>query len=301
MQSRRDLLKSAAAAIASLILPRSLFARNADNRFHFIHADSCNSWPVADPVAWILENRRQPILERAAEGLGKLTASDSDRIVRLVVRRCGLNLLEVHADQVVIHYWGQNGLADLRPFFKLHRLARPEIEVVVRDRKKGIASTMSGDDFLFGSQIAADFPLELFLGKFHNRFVQQSDDWQAVPGISSGFAWEGVEDGRIPWAALKAAWRCSAPTICQNCDTPTILTNFGLRQVGMFNRSANFVSVCSNCCRSFRDDSVKDVAEWIAANLDGEVQPAFEVVWGRRGTRGQRDERRHTGGHTSWL
>jgi len=58
--------------------------------------------------------------------------------------------------------------------------------------------------------------------------------------------------------------------------------NFGLRQVGMFNRSPNFVSVCGACRRSFVDDSIKDVAGWMAANLDGEVLPGYEMVWGRK-------------------
>jgi hypothetical protein len=34
-------------------------------------------------------------LSRAAEGLSKLTTSDGDRIMRIVVGRCGLNLVEV--------------------------------------------------------------------------------------------------------------------------------------------------------------------------------------------------------------
>jgi len=63
---------------------------------------------------------------------------------------------------------------------------------------------------------------------------------------------------------------------------PTLLVNFGLRQVGMFNRSPNFLSVCSKCCRSFKDESVKDVGQWIEGNLDAEVRPDAEMVWGRR-------------------
>jgi hypothetical protein len=55
-----------------------------------------------------------------------------------------------------------------------------------------------------------------------------------------------------------------------------------MRQVGMFNRSPNFVHVCGACCRSFRDESVKDVRTWIVAKLDAEVRPGFETVWGRR-------------------
>jgi hypothetical protein len=61
--------------------------------------------------------------------------------------------------------------------------------------------------------------------------------------------------------------------------------NFGHRQVGMFKRSPNFVSVFGTCRRSFVDDSISDVPAWIVANLDVEVRPAAEMVWGRRTTR----------------
>jgi hypothetical protein len=47
------------------------------------------------------------VLERAAEGLRKLTPSDGERIVRLIVRRCRLNLIELHPGQVVVHRWSQ--------------------------------------------------------------------------------------------------------------------------------------------------------------------------------------------------
>ena len=85
MTNRRHFLKTTAAAIASLIFPRSLFAKHPDN-FWFIHADSCKFWPIADPVAWSIENSHEPILERAREGLRKLNPSDGDRIIKLVVR-----------------------------------------------------------------------------------------------------------------------------------------------------------------------------------------------------------------------
>ena len=124
--------------------------------------------------------------------------------------------------------------------------------------------------------------MDLYLSKWQRRFEQEADDWLAAPGTWSGFAWEGVEDNRIPWAALKSAWRRSAPLICLNCVTPTLLTNFGLRPVGMFNRSPNFVHVCGTCRRSFKDDTVKDVVGWMAANLDAAVWPSYEMVWDRR-------------------
>lgn len=190
MPTRRHFLKSTAAAIAALILPKTLFARTP-NHFFFIHADSCTFWPVSDPVTWALKNRSQPILERASTGLAKLTENDGDRIVRLVVRRCRLNLLELQPGQVEVQHWGQHR-ADLRPFFKMHGLARPEIVVQLRDRKKEITTTKPGDDFLFGSKIAADFPFDLFHSKRANRFSIEADDWQAAPNTSSGFSWVSV-------------------------------------------------------------------------------------------------------------
>ena len=285
--NRRHFLKTTAAAIASLILPRSLLAGKPDHSFHFIHADTLTSWPVLDPVAWCLQNAREPILERAAEGLGKLTASDGDRIVRLVTRRCRLNLLELHDQQIVVHHWATQGRADLRPFFKAHGLARQGIEVVVRDRKKETVTTQTGDDFLFGERLPPFWPLNVFWlnrywKKWHRRYQEESNDWTAAPGTWSGFGWKGIEPNLIPWAAMKSAWRRVAPGTCLNCDVPTILTNFGLRPVGMLNRSPNFVSVCSKCYRSFTDESVKDVGAWIVKNLDVEVRPDAEMIWGRR-------------------
>jgi len=284
MSNRRHFLQKAAAAVASFFLPRSLFARTSGHRFHFIHTDTLNSWPVADPVKWSLDHAHEPILERAAEGLAKLTADDGDRIIRLVVRRCRLNLLEVHPEQVVVHHWSSQR-ADLRPFFKQHGLARSQVEVVLRERKNEVATTQHGDDFLFGDRLAADFPPELYLSKWASRFEQEPDDWLAAPGTSSGFAWEGVEDNRIPWTALKCAWRRASPLLCLNCDTPVILTNFGQPWTGMFNRTPRFVHVCSKCQRSFRDESVNDVSQWVVANLDAELRPDYEMVWDRRVTK----------------
>ena len=58
--NRRHFLKTTAAAIAALILPKSLLAKTLNKPFHFIHVDSQNSFAVADPVSWSLENARQP-------------------------------------------------------------------------------------------------------------------------------------------------------------------------------------------------------------------------------------------------
>ena len=280
MTNRREFLQTTAAVAGALLLPQGIFAKTPDQRFFFIHTDTLNHWPVADPVLWSLQNAHVPILERATEGLSKLTVNDGERIIRLVVRRCSLNLLEVLPERVVVDHWGSN-LADLRPFFKTHGLARPEIEVFLRDRKKETVTTLTGDSFLYGVPIASDFDLEFFQSKWERRFEKKADDGQAAPGTSSGFAWEGLQDGQIPWAALKSAWR-SGSGVCQNCSGETFLVNFGLRPVGVFNRSPNIVRVCVPCRRTFVDDSIKDVRAWIVANIDAEVWPGFEMVWGKR-------------------
>lgn len=279
--SRRHFLQAAVATVASLVWPRNSFGISPRPSWWFLRAADAADWPVADPVKWSLDNRHQPVLARASGGLLNLTAGDGDRITRLVVRRCGLNLLELHPDQVVVHYWGQHGQADLRTFFKQHRLARPEMVVVLRDRKKEVATTRSGDDFLFGDRLAADFPLDLFLSKWSSRFTLQADDWTAAPGTRSGYAWGGVEDN-IPWIALKAAWRRAAPLICLNCDQPTVLANFGYPWTGLLNRSRRFVTVCGTCRRSFRDESVADTDAWIVTHIDAEFRPDSDMVLGRR-------------------
>ena len=284
--SRRQFIQATTAVTASLILPRTLAASGPNRSFWFLHADTLDCWPVADPVRWSLDHAHEPVLERAKDGLAKLTPDDGDHIIRLVVRRCRLNLLELRPDQVVVHYWSQHGQADLRPFFKQHRLAHPHVEVVQNDRKKDVVTTQTGDDYLFGDRLTADFPLDLYLGKWASRFERQSNDWQPAPGTWSGFAWEGVEDNRIPWVAMKSAWRRATPKPCLNCDQPTLLVNFGYAWTGLFSRSPRFTHACGTCRRSFADDTVADVAGWLATNLDPEVCPGYDMLWDRRIARG---------------
>jgi hypothetical protein len=143
-QTRRTFLQSVGAASAALLPHSGLRFGKKSPSYWFVHAATQDSWPVDDPLLWSLKNARRPILEMASERLLKLTPDDGDRIIRLVVRRCRLNLLELHPDQVVVHHWGQRGPADLRPFFKQHGLARPQIEVVRRDRKKEVRSHTTG-------------------------------------------------------------------------------------------------------------------------------------------------------------
>src|SRR5437870_3704172 len=106
--SRRSFLRTAVGAVASFFLPRVLLARG-NPTFWFLDTSTGDSWPVGDPVSWSLANADQPILECARERLGTLDATDPQRVIRLVVRRCKLNLIESSPGRVVVHFWGQRG------------------------------------------------------------------------------------------------------------------------------------------------------------------------------------------------
>lgn len=267
--NRREFLQTSAVAVGSLFLPVGLSAKVS---FWFVHTDT--------GASWCLHNPNQPVLERAHQRLSKMPADDRDRIIRLVVRRCDLNLAEVQPGRVIVHFWGQQGKADLRPFFKAQGLARREIEVITIDRKKETSTIQSGDDFLFGERLPDDWPTEIYLAKWERRCDQESDDNLASPESKSGFAWEGVESGRIPWTTMKSAWRRSNLT-CANCDQPTILTNFGMPWIGMLQRKRIVEHVCLMCRRSF-EDSVPDVEKWVVAKLDADVLPEFVMHWNQR-------------------
>lgn len=152
------------------------------------------------------------------------------------------------------------------------------MKVTLIDRKNEATTHKTGVDFLYGQPIAHGFPIELFLNKWNNRFQKESDDHQAAPLIKYGLAWDGLEDDRIPWEALKSAWQRSQPTLCVNCDQPTILVNFGLKQIGWFNRSPNFISVCPKCQRSFVDDSIQGYCVWMKKHLDKNVYPKYDMI-----------------------
>jgi hypothetical protein len=281
MTNRREFLQVSAAFTRISFVPHNLFA-SATPTYHFVQTITLNSWPIANPAQWCLDHRNDPILERAGDGLCNLSISEPDRLIRLVVRRCGLNLVEVQPSQVTVHHWSKQ-LADLRPFFKDHGLACPDVQITLLDRKKETATNKTGDEFLYGQPIAENFPIELFVSKWGNRFQRKADDHQTAPMTNSGFAWDGLENGQIPWGTLKSAWQRSQPDSCLNCSGETILVNFGFKQVGLFNSSPNFISVCPNCRRSFVGDSITYVAGWMAANLKTDFCPVGELVWGKRG------------------
>ena len=277
--TRRTFLQTVAAVVASLFLPRGVRVEKRAGSFWFLHAATGEAWAVDDPVAWSLENAGQPILERASEGLLKLTPANDQRIIRLV-RRCRLNLLELRPGRVVVHHWGQQGRADLRPFFKAHGLARKVVQVALIDRKRETATVQTGDAFLYGERLAEEFPLGVYLEKWRRRAIEEPDDCQAAPCSGSNYCWEGVEQRWIPWQVLKSAWRHEDAPLCQNCDQPTFLLSFGYFACGFYKRGPVVLRICPLCSRKFEDNSPWDGPGWMLANLDVPLLPSADLMFG---------------------
>src|SRR5262245_8065481 len=279
--TRRTFLQTALAAAASVFLPRFLLARRNPTSFWLLHTPTRESWAVDDPIGWALANARQPILERARERLVTLDAADAQRVVRVVVRRCKLNLIGLRPGRVVVQFWGTQGQGDLRPFFKAHGLARKNVQVVLIDRKRETTTAQTGADFLYGERLAEGFPLRVYLEKWRRRAIEEPDDWTQAPCSSSNYCWEGVEQRWIPWRVLKSAWQHENPPPCRNCDRPTPLTAFGYFVCGFYKRGPAVVRICPLCGSSFEDHSPWDGPGWMLANLDGSLLPSADLMFGR--------------------
>lgn len=273
--NRREFLQTAALGLGTLFVPIDLCRK----RYWFLHTPTGNSWQVDDPVTWSLAHAKEPILARARERLEKVDGQrERQRLIRLVVRRCQLNLIVVLPGSVTVHYWGQQGCGDLRPYFKHHGLARINVAVVLIDRKRELVARKPGDDFLYGEWLPEEFSVELFARKWERRGLNEPDDWTAAPGTESGFMWEGLEPDQIPWAALKSAWRWPQTQLCPNCDRPTILRSFGQRRIKMgAHRVPAFRSVCLLCQRDFDGPLIRDVPQWLVQHLDHAMLPSFEL------------------------
>ena len=134
----------------------------------------------------------------------------------------------------------------------------------MRDRKREAVNKCPGDSFLYGAPLDKGFPLESFQSKWEKRFEREADDWSPAPGTRSGLAWDHLEDGFIPWGALKCVWRRSDRAnrsglgVCQNCDQPTLLTNFGQCHLNLYSYYAFEIEVCGTCRKQFCREPVVD-------------------------------------------
>jgi hypothetical protein len=181
---------------------------------------------------------------------------------------------------LIIQYWGQDGRADVRPFFKEHGLARRDVAMALCERKHEVITLTSGAEFLYGVELVTGLPVDLYRHKWQDQAIEESDDGQAAPHSWSSFVWDWVEPGRIPWAVLKSTWRREIPPPCPNCDRPLLMQQFGW-QYTFLNRYPRIVHLCPDCCRSFEAVSGWDRDQWLVTCLDERAWPSFERIRGR--------------------
>lgn len=250
------------------------------DRYYLLRVLTGESWPVADPVAWLLEHRLDPLLHRGRERLLTLGPEDGNRIVRLVTRRCGLVLIDlVSPASVVVHHWAEPP-PDIRQFMKDKGLAKHEVKVALENVKNEVVVIQPGDAFLYGRPVEPTFPWPQFEAKWQHRLVPEQDDWQGAPLTRSTLCWDRADlEGTIPWAALKCVWRRDQASPCPNCHTPLAVLRFvwclpiyciGLKEI---------IRGCFRCRQEFRENIDSDFRGWLVSHLDYELLPT-QHHWG---------------------
>jgi hypothetical protein len=246
--------------------------------YFFLHVTSDYTWQVDDPVAWCLENVDNPFLERARERL-LLSPGDPDRLIRVVVRRCGLVLIHrVSEELVTVQFWGQPA-PDLRPFLKLHGLTTPEVRVALVARKTESIVFQPGSAFLYGDVVPPTFPWKLYQAKYERRDAEEADDWQTAPHTWGTLCWDRASSERaIPWAALKSIWRLGQAPSCPNCDTSLVVLRFLWVLPIMFSGIRRITRGCFGCLRQFEEGVDKDFWGWLVTHLDPDLLPTHRYT-----------------------
>lgn len=251
----------------------------------FLHAPTGDVFHVNDPVAWCLENAREPLLSAASERLLQCVGrTDGGRIVNVVLRRCDLNLIEFRTARVTVSYWTRS--ADLHSLLKCRSLLAAGVDVALVRRKNGQITLTSGDQYLRGEAIGPTFPFAVYRERWERRHEQQPDDATAAPASPSSYSWDGVAEKQIPWAALKAVWRTDA-AVCPNCDVPDVLYRFDWRRSGFFNTHAAAWRACERCRRSFEEPlGYGDPWDWLIDRLGPGLLPiSWDGGFGKRDLR----------------
>jgi hypothetical protein len=273
--------------------------------YYFLHVSSGRSWPTNDPHAWLLDNHDDPLLAAARE---RLVASpdDSDRCLRVALRRCGLALAHVVTEnRLVIQHWTEP--PDLRVWAKKYKHTKSGIEVLFNSVKTGkIMLHPDGHDLLvYGVRVGEKFPWEEYTKKYEQRVVEEEDDAEVAPGSYSNFGWPGIPRGKLIWKVLKSIW-ANERVSCLNCDVPLMFTSINWNRGLLSFRSASLVRHCADCRRRFVVLLDEPLA-WVAFVLPPSLRPThlrqwrdFEINWSTlafRHHRPPRDEGEEDEGH----
>jgi len=251
-------------------------------------------WPTEDLYRWIDDHAHGERFERAWQGLDE--ADDPDRRLRLVLRRCSFQTVEIELPPagapaaelsggdaptaaevsparaiITVQHWStQHG--DVRPLFKALGLPRPGNVVRRINRKKGTVSTVDATEYLYGLPPAAGLDLAVLEAKWSRRPAGGPPDWSVATTRVWRDSWPQRLAYGTPWAALEHAWSRVTPLECPNCDEPTILTGYGWQWAGMFRHVGVREYTCLTCRKRF-DEPEADMKAWIAATIAPKFRP----------------------------
>jgi len=248
------------------------------------HAASGGFWPVDDVGGWIATHLGDPLLERAHAGLVK--SDDPDHWLTLVLRRCGLQYLEIDLPAggddppgheparagVSVHHWSTKH-GDLRPLFKALGLAHDGIDVTLVNHKSDAVRHARGGDFLYGEASGEGPDPAVLAVRWARRHEPPGPpDWSPATTRNWFIAWPEFKGPGIPWVALEDAWRTVESPACPNCDRPTILTGFGIRPHGWFSGRRLCEFTCLECGRR-QEEKIDDLNAWFRAHLHPDYLP----------------------------
>lgn len=215
----------------------------------FVHVDSPVAWKVADPVAWCLAHRHNPLLRAAQPELDHAVMLDDSGVVDLVLRYCSLNLVTFDAGLLAVSHWGANSRADLRLFAR-HELPLGAVKrIEVRDVESGDVSDAGLVTLFQGIPMPEPWPVGAFKWKFQQRRVEEADDGTVVHVPGSDLVEPIDSQGPWSWAAFKDHWRSNRPLSCPDCERPAILVHLGCKKAPGGGWRPRLVFACLACRR----------------------------------------------------
>lgn len=222
--------------------PRYAFLYPTTGTTFTLNLDSPGAWCRANPTHAALEPAR--VLLTCPEPDG-----DDEQLLAAVLRRTKLALVRwLWPTRVVVSYWSHAQRPNLFPWVKEHRLGRAEVSISLVCLKHDSITATTGEGFLQGDRLPADFPLAEYRSRF--AAARSNEPWPGVAPALVSYCWPGQPDGYIPWETLRCAWQGDSAT-CPNCDVPVCLYRFDFVRSGFLNWSGREDRLCFSCRRRF--------------------------------------------------
>ena len=247
--------------------------------FYFLHASTGRSWPTSDPRRWLLAHCDDDLLAAARERLSA-SPDDTERCIRVALRRCGLVLAHVAGNNnIIVRHWSDPA-PDLRSFAKQHGLTQGEVQVVFSDVKHGKLTVYRDgrDKLLYGEKVPATFPPSMYRERLSDRGQHHGEEVAAWS--TTNFDWQGVGGERIPWDVLRQINEYERGA-CPNCDDATLVVVGFAWHRGLLSWRPGHVDRVCFCCDRWFPTAEADPLGWLARAVEPCRRPAGLRLWRR--------------------